>query len=273
MGGAGQAQGLVEGLLGRRRLDDRARPPIERRNLVDQLALGDVGQAAQDALPFLGLGLGGQLDLVDAHQLLPLLADAVERLEHLRDLALHVATRHQAFEGGARLLVLRSDGEDFLVGLDRLGQVAQRHLEDLRQPVGQRDDLLLGIRQANLAAHDLGEIRPPLGHGVQAIQRDQAVLAIRLGLGHALVGRDGLVDLASFLLVHARQAQQHLDLELAVQHALDLGLDGGRQVGPTAAGLGHAVEVRDDLGIRRVRRAWRGSRHRTSASKFDMRRS
>ena len=119
MRGAGQSQRLVESLLRGRVLDDRARPPIECGDLVDQLVLGDVRQTAEDTLPLLVLGFGSQLDLIDAHQLLPLFTDPVERLEHLGDLALHIAARHQAFEGGTSFLVLGSDGQDLLVGLHR----------------------------------------------------------------------------------------------------------------------------------------------------------
>ena len=148
--------------------------------------------------------------------------------------------------------MLGRDAEDLLVGLDGLGQIGQCHFENLGQAVGEGNDLLLGVGQADLAANDLGQILPALGHGVETIEGDQPVLAIRLGLGHALEGRDGLVHLAGFLFIHAGQAQEHLDLQLAVHHAIDLGLDGGGQFGPAAAGLGHAVEMGDDLGVGRV---------------------
>ena len=216
VGGAGQAQAPRRGPARTTAPRRRRGPPVEGRDLVDELVLGDLGQAAQDALPLLRIGLGGQLDLVDADQLLPLLADAVERLENLGDLPLHGPARHHPLERGARLLVLWRDAEDLLVGLDGLGQIAERHFEDLRQAVGERNDLVLGVGQADLAADDVGQLLPALGHGVEPVERDQAVLAIGLGLGHALVGRDGLVDLAGLLLVDARQAQQHLDLQLAV---------------------------------------------------------
>ena len=172
MGRAGQAQGLVQGLLGRRRFDDGARPPIESRDLVHEFALGDIGQPAQNALALFGIRLGDQLDLVDANELFPFLANAVERFENLRDLPLHGAAGHEAFERRAGFLVGRRDGEDLLVGLDGLGQIAQRDFENLRQPVGERNDLFLGIRQADLATNDVRQILPALGHGVETIERD-----------------------------------------------------------------------------------------------------
>ena len=122
MGRAGEAQRLVEGLLGRGRLHDGARPPIEGGNLVHQLVLGDVGQTAQDALALLGIGLGNQLHLVDADELFPLLADAIERFENLGNLVLHGTARHQPFQVGARVLVLRRNRENFLIGFDSLGR-------------------------------------------------------------------------------------------------------------------------------------------------------
>ena len=53
---ARQPQELVERLLRRRVLLDRLGPPAEGGDLIDQLVLGDLGQAAQERLPLADVG-------------------------------------------------------------------------------------------------------------------------------------------------------------------------------------------------------------------------
>ena len=137
VGGAGQAQGLVQGLLRRRRFHHRPRPVIERRDLIDEPILGDVRQTAQNALALFAVRLRRQLDLVDPHQLLPLFAHAVERLEHLGNLPLHGSAGHETFQRRARFFVLGRDAEDFLVCLDGFRQIAECDFENLGQAVGE----------------------------------------------------------------------------------------------------------------------------------------
>ena len=172
--GARQPQELVERLLRRRILLDGLGPPAEGGDLIDQLVLGDLGQAAQERLPLAEVGDPTELHLVDLVQLLPLLAGAVERLEHLGDLDLHRAAHEHPLERGARLGVRRVGDQDLAVGLDRLRQVHQRQLVDLRQPEGAaRRPLVVGGGDADLAAHDLRQLVPLLGAAVETIERDQ----------------------------------------------------------------------------------------------------
>ena len=71
---AREAHELVERLLGRRILLDRLGPPPEGGDLIDELLLGDLGEAAQQRLPLVDVGDARELHLVDLVQLLPLLA-------------------------------------------------------------------------------------------------------------------------------------------------------------------------------------------------------
>ena len=89
VGGAGQAQQLIQSLLGGRILHHRFRPPLERGHLVHKLGLENLRQASQQPLSLLGVGLDAQLDLIDPNQLLPLLAHTVKRLQDLGDFSLH----------------------------------------------------------------------------------------------------------------------------------------------------------------------------------------
>ena len=45
--------------------------------------------------------------------------------------------------------------EDVLVRLDRFGHVPQRHFQDLSQPKSELDDLIVGVRQTNLATNNV----------------------------------------------------------------------------------------------------------------------
>ena len=99
-----------------------------------------------------------------------------------------------------------------MIRLDRFWHVAQRDFQNLSQPEGQLDDLSVAVRQADLTPHDVHQLGPALGPGVEAIERLQSVLAIGLGLADPSIGRNGLVEVMSFFFVDAGQAQQHLGL-------------------------------------------------------------
>ena len=103
VGRARQPQQLVERLGGRGILLDGFGPPLEGRHLIDQLAFGDLGQPPQQDLPLGDVGGALELHLVDLVQLLPLLAGAVERLEHLGDLHLHGPAHEHPLERRAGL--------------------------------------------------------------------------------------------------------------------------------------------------------------------------
>ena len=190
--------------------------------------------------------------MVDTNQLLPLLADAIERFENLGNFPLHRSGCHEPLQRRAGLLVLRRDRQNLLIRLDGLGQIAQGNLQNLRQPVGQRHDLVFRVGQADFSANDVGKILPTLGHSVETIECHQPVFAVGLGVGHALEGCDGLVNFAGLFLVHPSQTHQHLDLEAGVHHTLDFAFNSSGQLGPTPAGFRHAIEMGDDLRIGRI---------------------
>ena len=68
---------------------------------------------------------------------------------------LHGPAGQQALQRGPRLGVLGIDIEDVLVRLDRFGHVPQRHFQDLSQPKSELDDLIVGVRQTNLATNNV----------------------------------------------------------------------------------------------------------------------
>ena len=161
---------------------DRLGPPAEGRDLIDQLVLGDLGQPAQQRLPLVDVGQPTELHLVDLVQLLPLLARAIERLEHVGDLELHRAAHEHPLQRGARLGVGRVGGQDLAVGLDRLRQVHQRQLVDLRQPEGERDALVVGGGDAGSRGARRPPALPTAGRGCTA-DRARPAPACVLGVG------------------------------------------------------------------------------------------
>ena len=181
VGRAHQAQQLVERQLRRRVFVDRL-APTSRRPRPDRPASARRSRPGGAAAPGARSTVdhAAELHLVDLVQLLPLLADAIERLEDVGDLQLHRAAHEHPLERGARLGVARVGGQDLAIGLDRLGQIAQRQLVDLRQAERQLDDRLVVRRDADLAPDDVGQLVPLLVLAEQAIQRDQRLPVVGL---------------------------------------------------------------------------------------------
>ena len=139
-----------------------------------------------------------QLQLVDVDQLVPLLAQAVQRLQHLGHLVLHGPARQQPLERRAGLAVA-AGWRSGCPGRPR-PPAADRRCASSCSWASRKfrlDDLLVGVGQA-----DLGRAapRPARGQrsaaGVQAIERQQPLGPIGLDVGHPPVGGDGLVGLA-----------------------------------------------------------------------------
>ena len=250
--GAGQPQQLVDGLRRRRILLDGLGPPAEGGDLIDQLVLGDLRQPAQQRLPLAHVGHAAQLHLVDLVQLLPLLAGAVERLQHLGDLDLHRAAHEHPFEGGPRLHVRRIGDQDLAIRLDGLRQIHQRQLVDLREPEVQRDELLVVGRDRDLAPDDLGQLFPLLGAAVQPIQRHQRLPVLGIGVDGAPIGGDRLLGLAALFLVDAPEAQQQIGLPARVFDLVQLGGEQVGQLGPVPRFAGQTFQLSQHVGVARV---------------------
>jgi len=250
--GAGQPQQLVEPLRRRGILLDGFRPPAEGGDLIDQLVLGDLRQATQQRLPLAEVGDPAQLNLVDLVQLLPLLASAVERLQHLGDLDLHRAAHEHPLERRARLGVRRLGDQNLAVGLDRLRQVHQRQLVDLRQSEGQRDPLVVRGRDADLPADDCRQLLPLLRAAVQTIERDEGRSALAVRLHRLAVGGDGLLGLVGLLFVDAPEAQQEIDLLVRIVDLLQLGGEQGPELAPVPRFGRQPIELEQHVLVGRI---------------------
>ena len=75
-----QALDFFTGQLRRWCFANCAAPPLERRDLIDQLVLADLGDALNQRLTLCSVGQLLQLHFVDLDQLLPLLGHPIQRL-------------------------------------------------------------------------------------------------------------------------------------------------------------------------------------------------
>ena len=114
--------------------------------------------------------------------------------------------------------------QDLVVHLDRRVDVAQVLLVELPEAELQRDDLVVVLRQTDLATQDVGQLAPALGLLIEAIEREDGVAVLRLRVDDAAIGGDGALGLPELLFVDARHAQQHVDLPRHFEELAELGL-------------------------------------------------
>ncbi len=167
-GVAGQALDLLDGQGRARLLAQRLAPPDEGARLIEQLVLGQLGQALDHRHPVARVGQLAQLHLVDLVQLLELAGGQVQRLEHRRDLHLVVPLEEQHLERGDGRAVVRVGRQDLAVDLDRGRHVAQVLLQGLAEPELQRDRLLVAVGQLDLLAQRVGQLLPAAGRACTA---------------------------------------------------------------------------------------------------------
>src|SRR5690606_9778517 len=136
----------------------------------------------------------------------PLLPEA----QALRRVLDHRALVEERLEGAERAFVLWHLLNDLPVGVDRAVDVAQAMVLHLRQAEAEVGDLVAGARDLRLLGQDPRELLPALGVLVEAVERADGALVLRIELEHETVACDRLVEVLELILVDAREAEADL---------------------------------------------------------------
>ena len=206
----GEPRRFLPALDVERELLERSHVRAERADGVEQLLFLELRDAVVGGQTLVGpfdrddvLELG----LVDGSELLPLSGVAVERLQDLRHLELLHARGKQRLEGIERRAVLGRSREDVSVREDRAVQIVQLPLVHLPKAVAELDDLFGRLGDLRLARQDLRELGPALGLRVEAVERADRRLVLRVHLDDPLVARDGVTDVVELGLEDLRGAE------------------------------------------------------------------
>ena len=189
---AGEPLALLDRALPARILDERLRPPVERLGLIEELVLGELGEALVHRLAIRTDELR-QLHLVDRVQLPELARRLVERLEDGADLQLEMAGVEHVLERGQRRLVRRMRREDLAIDLD--GALA---IAELRSRGSDRGGTAASAISASPSASWISRrrISASSGHApvvrVQTIEREHGRLVVELDVEDLAQRRDRL---------------------------------------------------------------------------------
>ena len=225
---------------------------LEGLHLLVAADLVELGDPLEQADLLLHVARVRDHDLVALNQALPVVGVAVEGLEGLGDRELLLLVGQEGLERRERRRVRGIEGQDAVVGLDRLSRLIELGQAEIAETQVELDLLGRIRRQGELALEVLSQLDPRAPREVEAVQRDDRLEVLELVGQDLVVGGDRLLLLAEHLVLQVRDAEPELLPLRPVAGQGDLAAEHAEQLAPVLVAAVELLQGRERLDVVRV---------------------
>ncbi len=232
---------------------EQARERLEGAGVVAQPLVAQLGHAAEQVAPLVGLRRELEVDLEHAHELGDLVAARVDGLEHDRRARAELRHVEDLLDELARLRGARPLAQHLLEVRQRARRVAELR-EEQRPEALVEVELLVAHGALPSALEEPSEPVPALLGCVERVERPHRLLVHGVDLEDALVVADGLRPIAGDLLGDERDLGEQLRPACHVAGGLDDSLVERSELGPLLAGREDLLEALEGALVARLPR-------------------